>query len=501
MQIRPASHEAMQLFMEGQIAFSRMEQNGMRVDIPRLEQSVTDTENKIKELDHEIKKSEIWDEWKKRFRGKANLTSLPQLAEVLFDGLKIPYPDKERTATGRYKSDDATLAKVDHPFVTAYRTVGDQRSILAVLNRIKRETYKGIIRPSFNLASGEDDVGGGARSYRSSSSDPNAQNFPNRNPIMAAIIRPLFVPFPGEHWGEFDFSGVEVKIACCVTKDPRLISEFTEPGKDPHGDTALELFLMTKEIRDRDKDRFKKTVRDSAKNQFVFPQFFGSVWFQCAPAIWQRMLNDQWKMPGSDQLVIDHLKSKGITRLGSTDPKDEPSPEDFTYVVKNVEHGFWNKRFKVYTQWKKDLYQKYLKEGHVIAPTGFVASDVMKRNQVLNFPIQGPAYHCQLWCNIQLQKEIDKYRMRTRITSQIHDSLNLSIPPNEREDILYLTEDIMTRRLVKHWSWLIVPMEIEAELSPVDGSWYEKKLVFPRTPPEGKDHLTWLAKDKQWIWK
>ncbi len=58
----------------------------------------------------------------------------------------------------------------------------------------------------------------------------------------------------------------------------------------------------------------------SRRNGVTFPMFYGSVWFQCAPAIWERMLREKWIMPGTDMLVIKWLKKHGIRELGNCKP-------------------------------------------------------------------------------------------------------------------------------------------------------------------------------------
>ncbi len=89
--------------------------------------------------------------------------------------------------------------------------------------------------------------------------------------------------------------------------------------------------------------------------------------------------------------------------------------------------------------------------------------------------------------------------MKTKIICQVHDSVDLSIPPQEVEDVFYLCHEIMTKKLAKLWEWLIVPLEIEAELSPEGGSWYDKTLVSPMVP-KGNEHLIWDKEDKKWLW-
>ena len=43
------------------------------------------------------------------------------------------------------------------------------------------------------------------------------------------------------------------------------------------------------------------------------------------------------------------------------------------------------------------------------------------------------------------------------------------------EVYLKKAKSIMTKRLPEKWGWINVPLEVEAEVTPVNGSWFEKK--------------------------
>ena len=58
---------------------------------------------------------------------------------------------------------------------------------------------------------------------------------------------------------------------------------------------------------------------------------------------------------------------------------------------------------------------------------------------------------------------------------QIHDSIVADVPEGEVEEYLQLAQEITVNRLRKAWDWIIVKLEIEAEVSPVNSSWYDKK--------------------------
>jgi DNA polymerase I-like protein with 3'-5' exonuclease and polymerase domains len=143
--------------------------------------------------------------------------------------------------------------------------------------------------------------------------------------------------------------------------------------------------------------------------------------------------------------------------------------------VKEVESDFWDNRFGVYGQWKKDMYEEYLKTGYMDSFTGFKYIGNFRRNQVINFPVQGSAFHCLLWSVIQLEKMLRK-GWKSRLIGQIHDSVIAEVHKDELQDFLGKSMKIMCKDTMKHYEdWLIVPLEVEAEVSPVGRSWYDKK--------------------------
>ena len=67
--------------------------------------------------------------------------------------------------------------------------------------------------------------------------------------------------------------------------------------------------------------------------------------------------------------------------------------------------------------------------------------------------------------------------MKTLVVGQIHDSIVADVPESELGDYLHLANDVMTRQLPRVWKWIITPLEIEAEVSPLNGCWADKKEV------------------------
>jgi DNA polymerase I-like protein with 3'-5' exonuclease and polymerase domains len=175
--------------------------------------------------------------------------------------------------------------------------------------------------------------------------------------------------------------------------------------------------------------------------------------------------------------LYSNLEAEGVYELGVCDPKADPRKRTFELHLKKIEDDFWNRRFKVYNQWKKDWYYTYLKKGYFDTLTGFRISGHMKKNDVINYPVQGTAFHWLLWALTLIQKRLRRYRMKSLIIGQIHDSIVGDVYKKELQNYLEIVKQVMTVDIRKHWPWIIVPLTIEAEASPVNGNWYQKEEV------------------------
>ncbi|MBN2570507.1 MAG: hypothetical protein JXA68_00145, partial [Ignavibacteriales bacterium] len=140
-----------------------------------------------------------------------------------------------------------------------------------------------------------------------------------------------------------------------------------------------------------------------------------------------------------------------------------------------IEKDMWGKRFPVYFRWKEQWYHRYQKTGYIDSLTGFRYSGVMSKNDCINYPIQGSAFHCLLWSLVHLDQYLYNHGYDSRIVGQIHDSIVLDIHPDELEDVVRLIRKITTDELLSNWKWIIVPLEVEFEICDVDASWADKK--------------------------
>ena len=103
--------------------------------------------------------------------------------------------------------------------------------------------------------------------------------------------------------------------------------------------------------------------------------------------------------------------------------------------------------------------------------TGFRCYAPMSRNQVLNSPIQGAAFHCLLYTFINVTNELEKNKMDTRLIGEIHDAIIPDINPDEEKQFDNIIWYYGTRKIREDWDWVIVPLKIEKSISNVDESW------------------------------
>lgn len=452
MTIEVATPEAYRLFQDGVIALAGVEENGVRIDTDYLDREIHRTRQRIRKGEEKLKKSKVWKRWQRRFGGKAKLGSKSQLASVFFDEMGFV-----RNEAGK-QQDEAAFANVDHPFVELYFKVEKLKKVVGTyLTGIRREVVGDRAHVFFNLHT--------VKTYRGSADRFSYQNLPIRNPEQGAIVRKAFIPSDGHVLVEIDYSGLEFTMAGAITKCPQ-VRQYIETGGDPHRDMAALVF-------DCEPGGVSKRMRYCGKNQFVFPLLYGSYYRSCAPVLWSSMVNDALKI--GDVSLIDRFAARGIDELGELDPK-VTHPGTFEHHLKACEKEYTQVRFKQCFANQRRAYETYRKTGQVRFVTGFVASGMMSRNDVYNWRIQGPAFHCLLWSLTRLHNWLVKSKMRSMIVGQIHDSIIADVHVDELEDYLTYARYVMTDEIREHWDWLCVPLDVEAEVTPEGGTWNDKEV-------------------------
>jgi DNA polymerase-1 len=448
--------KAYSFFHQGLLALSDATHQGICMDEPyyiaedeKLKVRLTDIEDSIF-TSKEAKKFERVTG--KKFEIGNKDFSASDLRTMFFDVLK--QKSTKETATGLKKIDKDVLSDLNHPFaekIVARRKLYKLKN--TYLAQFLREIQDGKMHPFLDLHT--------ARTYRSSSSLPNFHNVPVREEEAKAITRKGVKPSPGYKIACVDYGSIEVRIAACYTLDPVLIDYIFDTSTDMHRDQGMEIFLLSE-------DEITKVIRFYTKNQFVFPEFYGSYFKSCAQNLWDNciLLDTQSGIP-----LYDHLNE----RLFRGMPVKQHY-QIFENHVKRVETKFW-KKFHVFREWQEKMVAEYQKRGYIQMFMGHQRNDRMTRNRIFNSAIQGTAFHCLLWSLIKLNKISKRRKWKTKIIGQIHDEIVYDLHPKEQDMVLETTRRVMTEDIRKEHPWIIVPLVIEPEVTPIDGAWYYIKEV------------------------
>lgn len=151
--------------------------------------------------------------------GEINLNSTKQVAELLYDKLKLPVIDPKKPRC----TDQKTLnkLKVYHPVISdmlEYRKLIKLQD--AFTETLPTKQVGDRIHPTFNTVR--------AKTGRMSCSEPNTQNIPAGN-----LVRNAFIADEGRMLVSIDYSGQEIRMLAHFSQDPLLLDIF-KTGKDLH---------------------------------------------------------------------------------------------------------------------------------------------------------------------------------------------------------------------------------------------------------------------------
>ncbi len=223
---------------------TRMEENGIRVDIQVLGKQSQELGVRLQELEREAFK----------LAGEEfNLGSPAQLQKILYEKLGCPVLGK--TATGQPSTAEPVLQELADAYPLP-RVILEHRGLAKLKSTytdklpldIHPETKR--IHSNFQQAI--------AATGRLSSTDPNLQNIPTRTE-EGRRIRQAFIPDPGKLLMSADYSQVELRIMAHLSRDKGLVKAFAE-GLDVHCATAAEIFGITVDQVSPDQRRGAKTI-------------------------------------------------------------------------------------------------------------------------------------------------------------------------------------------------------------------------------------------------
>ncbi|MCL2281008.1 DNA polymerase [Candidatus Saccharibacteria bacterium] len=207
---------------------AKIEARGVKIDVEILGKLSAEFAGKIAKLEREI-----WDVVGQEF----NVSSAPQLSDVLFKKLKLPTTGIKKSMRGYFSTGRGELDKLHgkHPIIDK---IIDVREVLKLKN-----TYVDAL-PNLVAADGKlhtdfrQDV---TATGRLSSSNPNLQNIPTRTELGREIRR-AFVASEDKVLVSADYSQFELRLAAALSGDTNLIEDFQDDTVDVHTKTAAEAY-------------------------------------------------------------------------------------------------------------------------------------------------------------------------------------------------------------------------------------------------------------------
>ena len=358
-----------------------MELNGVCLDTEALQDTSKIFTERMKQYEQEIYK-EAGEEF--------NISSPKQVGDILFGKLQIMDKPK-KTKTGQYVTSEEVLQSLESksPIVRNILNYRGMKKLLstyidALPKLINPRT--GHIHTSFNQAL--------TATGRLSSSDPNLQNIPVRTDD-GKEIRKCFIPEEGCLFFSADYSQIELRIMAHLSEDENMMEAFRE-GHDIHRATAAKIWHV-------DIDKVTDAQRKKAKQAN-----FGIIY--------------------------------GITTYGLAQRMDIPNGE-----AKELIEGYFRTFPKV------QVYMEHAKE--VARAKGYAETlfhrrrylaDINSRNatvrgfaerNAINAPIQGTEADIIKVAMVRIWERFKKEGIRSKMILQVHDELNFSVFPEEREQV------------------------------------------------------------------
>jgi DNA polymerase-1 len=360
---------------------AEMEMNGVCLDT----QSLAETSKQFTARMNEIE-ARIYELAGEQF----NIASPKQVGEILFDKLKIVEKAK-KTKTGQYVTSEEVLQQLKnkHEIVAdILEHRGLKKLIGTYIDALPKliNPRTGHIHTSFNQTI--------TATGRLSSSDPNLQNIPIRGED-GKEIRKAFIPEPGCLFFSADYSQIELRVMAHLSQDPNMIEVFRE-GKDLHAATAANIYK--KPIEEVTRDERTKSKRAN------FGIIYGITVFGLA-----------------ERLDIPRDEAKMLI-----DGYFQTFPEVHDYMEKSKEIA--RKQGYVTTLFGR---RRYLPD---INSANSVVRGFAERNAI-NAPIQGTAADIIKVAMIHISQRFKTEGIRSKMILQVHDELNFSVYPDEKEKV------------------------------------------------------------------
>lgn len=360
---------------------AEMEIGGVRIDTESLKETSKVLTNRMIEIEKRI--YELAGE-------EFNIASPKQVGDILFSKLKITDRPK-KTKTGQFVTSEEVLQQLKGKSEIV-ADILEHRGLKKLLGTyvdnlptlINPRT--GHIHTSFNQTI--------TATGRLSSSDPNLQNIPVRGED-GKEIRKAFIPEDGCLFFSADYSQIELRVMAHLSGDKNMIEAFRE-GYDIHAATAAKIYK--EDIKEVSRDQRTKAKRAN------FGIIYGITVFGLAERL--DITRDEAK-----QLIDGYFETFPQVKDYMETAKEQARKQGY------VETLFHRRRYL------PDIYS------HNATVRGFA-----ERNAI-NAPIQGTAADIIKVAMVRIFNRFKTEHIRSKMILQVHDELNFSVLPEEKEKV------------------------------------------------------------------
>ena len=384
---------------------SEMETEGIKIDTSYLEKLDKEFEEDLEKL-----KKEIF----KKSGEEFNLNSPQQLGEILFDKLKLVSKPK-KTKTGQYSTSEEVLSSLsnDHKIIEdilEWRSLDKLQNtyVKSLPNEVSNLTNR--VHSSFNQTV--------TTTGRLSSNNPNLQNIPIRT-ANGQKIRRAFIPRGSDYiLMAADYSQIELRVIASMSNEKNMIDAFVN-NQDIHTMTASKIYNVDPENVTREQRGNAKTVN------------FGIIYGVSAFG-----LSQQTDLNRSEsKVMIDNyfLNYPGLKKYMS-------DQIDFARNNGYVETIMGRRRYL----------QNINSQNNMLRSSS-------ERNAI-NAPIQGSAADIIKIAMININSELKKQSLKSKMLLQVHDELVFDVHKSEKDQIKDIVKTTM-ESAVK----LKVPLRIDLE--------------------------------------
>jgi len=368
---------------------SKMENQGISLDVSMLNEYSFELE---KVLDKCTEKIYTLAE------SKFNISSPKQLGEILFDQMMLLKKPK-KTKSGQYSTSEETLlALKDEHVIIEY--ILEYREIKKLLSTYVKAlpllvNNSGKIHTTFNQSV--------AATGRLSSTNPNIQNIPIRS-SRGMRVRESFIASQNCILLAADYSQIELRIMASLSNDSTMLKAFNE-GIDIHTATAAKVFKV--EVKD-----VTRNMRSKAKS-VNFGIIYGISAFGLA-------------------------QNTGMSRKESKEVIEQYF-EEFPGIKKYMDHSINIARENEFVETIFGR-RRYLKD---INSRNAIMRNAAERNAI-NAPIQGSAADIIKKAMIDIDIEITRKGLKSKMLLQVHDELIFDMLKSEEQELREIVNDCMS---------------------------------------------------------